>query len=101
MAVSGVILRALARVLPSEFRERVFEPALADLRLEEARSAAPLLWRWFSRAIFVGECLRLGVPQLVWRRGRPTRIAGALLAAIVLASLVIQRINYGAGAGAP
>ncbi len=96
MAATEVILRALARVLPSEFRERVYEPALSDLEFEEARSGAAGLARWLPRAVFVGECLRLGIPQLVWRRGRPTRFATALLAVIVLAALVIQRINYAA-----
>jgi hypothetical protein len=98
MAGSGVILRALARVLPGEFRQRVFEPALADLLFEEARSTTGRSRRWLAGVALVGECLRLGIPQLVWRRGRPTRFGTALVAAMLVTALVIQRINYSATA---
>ena len=84
-------LRAFARLLPREFRERVFEPALADIRLDESTLRRP-----FARAILVVECVRLGVPQHVWRRGRPTIAAVALVVALALSAFVVVRLRYAA-----
>jgi hypothetical protein len=64
------MLALFARLLPREFRERVFEPALGDLRLEQRGRLA--------MALFVLECLRIGLPQQIWHRGRPTRLGVAV-----------------------
>jgi hypothetical protein len=89
------MLRAFARILPREFRERVFEPALADFLLDEARGNRGWAPRLLGLVAFVGECSRLGIPQIVWREGRPTRFGTSLVAAVLVAALLIQRINYG------
>jgi hypothetical protein len=94
MALRNWILRALPRLLPREFRERVFEPALADLEYEERSSRARGARQWFALTILIAECLRLGAPQLVWRRGRPTRLGAGVLAALLLLALLIQRSRY-------
>jgi hypothetical protein len=94
MAPKDALCRGLSRVLPREFRERVFEPALADLQLEERRPRVSRWAHWAGRAILIAESMRLGIPQLAWRRGRLTRLAAALLVVIVLAALAIQRAGY-------
>jgi hypothetical protein len=96
MAPSGVTLRALRRLLPSEFRERVFEPALADLQIDEARLARSRWARHGARWWFICECLRLAMPGLLWRRNRLTRLGVALLTLLFLGVLLLQRISYGA-----
>jgi len=85
-------LALFARALPLEFRERVFEPALADIRLSDADGTSR---RW-ARTVLVIECLRLGVPRYLWRRGRPTRAAFALVAVVLLVVLAAARLRYAA-----
>jgi hypothetical protein len=94
MARSDALLRGLSRVLPPEFRDRVFEPALADLQLEERFSRVSQWARWAARAILVAESMRLGIPQLAWRRGRLTRLAAAVLVVLGVTALAIQRTGY-------
>jgi hypothetical protein len=94
MARSDWVLHSFARLLPKEFRERVFEPAWADIRLEERQAAAPRRTMWGARLVLVAECMRLAVPQLVWRRGRPTRLAAAMFVLIAVVSLLVLRRNY-------
>ena len=94
MAPRNLILRALPRLLPQEFRERVLEPALADVEHEERSSRVRRSRRWLALTILIAECLRLGVPQFVWRRGRPTRLGLSVLAVILLLILLIQRSRY-------
>jgi hypothetical protein len=102
MARKDAVLQGFARLLPCEFRERVFEPALTDLWLDEDDTNARGSRRWIARLVIVAECLRLGIPQLVWRRGHPTRLGGALLATMLVVALLVQRHNYaGAAAVAP
>jgi hypothetical protein len=88
------MLKVLIRLLPKEFRERVLEPALADLRLDEHASPHTRGWHLIARGMLMIECVRLGVPQLVWRRGRPTRLGVIAVLVIALASLAAQRIRY-------
>ena len=94
MARRHVALRAFAQCLPNEFRERVFEPALEDLTYDERSRSGGARALWTARLVLVAECLRLGLPQLVWRRGRPTRFAAAALAMIMFISLLVLRRNY-------
>jgi hypothetical protein len=84
------LLRRLSRALPKEFRERVFEPAFSDILLEDN---AP---RPFARAVLILECLRLGVPEHFWRKGRPTLGAVTLVVVLVLGALVSARLRYAA-----
>src|SRR5262245_7242743 len=91
MPDSDRIVRGLARALPKEFRERVFEPALSDIQLDELTRRRPL-----ARALLVFECFRLGVPLYFWRRGRPTVVTVALLIALVLGAAVSVRLRYAA-----
>jgi hypothetical protein len=83
------ILRLVARVLPREFRERVVEPALADLRIAGTGAQNCL-----GTALFLGECLRIGLPQHFWRRGRPTRFGVTVVCALVLIVFVTMRLRY-------
>jgi hypothetical protein len=92
MAISERLLHACARLLPKEFRERVFEPALADLEFDERTGRR----RPFARAIFLAECLRIGLRQHLWRRGRLTAAAVALLVALAVGALVVTRLRYAA-----
>ena len=92
MERDDTLLRAFARLLPRDFRDRVFEPALADMRLDTRRRTP-----WEDRRVrllFLFECLRLGVAQHVWHRGRPTRFGAALLVTLFVSALLVQRINY-------
>jgi hypothetical protein len=84
-------LRTCARALPREFRERVFEPALADIQLDELTARRPL-----ARAILIVECLRLGMPRHFWRKGRPTAATVALVVVLLLGALVRARLSYAA-----
>jgi hypothetical protein len=85
-------LRLIARMLPREFRERVFEPALADLHLDEAGLVAR---RW-ARVLLALECLRIGLPQHFWRRHRPTRAAVILVATAFVVAVAAARLRYAA-----
>ncbi len=103
MARNSSLLDLVARLLPREFRERVFEPAVADFRLDLAARPAPgrrlALELWI-----VAECLRLGLPQFAWRRGRPTRLAhGVMVMALVLAVVwfAVMRASYAQGMRRP
>jgi hypothetical protein len=87
-------LRVVAHLLPTEFRERVFEPALVDLQLDEQEPSRGSR-RALARAMFAAECLRVGVPQFFWYRRRPTRLTLGLVGAIVVAMIIVQRLRYG------
>jgi hypothetical protein len=88
------LIRAFARMLPRHFRERVFEPALADLRLEEhARGDAR--GGLTPRLLLILQCLRVALPLLVWRHNRPTRILTTLLLIAGVTAVVVQRAEYG------
>lgn len=94
MARSDWVLHAFARLLPKEFRERVFEPAWADIRLDETQAAPPRRTKWGARLLLIAECTRLAIPQLFWRRRRPTRLAAAMLVVIAVVWLLVLRRNY-------
>ena len=91
--------RGFSRILPREFRERVFEPAWADILLEErAEGRRPSVFR--ARFVLFLECLRLGLPQLVWHRGQPTQLArrGLTAIAVIVALILMMRTGYPGGA---
>jgi len=91
MPIRDRLVRGFAHLLPREFRERVFEPALADIRLDELTRRRP-----FARVILAVECLRLGLPQHVWVRRRPTRLGITVAVAVAVALLVVGRLRYAA-----
>jgi hypothetical protein len=93
MADSDRLVRLISHALPRELRERVFEPALADLRLREAEGSERLP-RWLARLILLLECVRLSIPRAFWRRGRPTRLAIGLLVTLTLFRLLLARQGY-------
>lgn len=94
MLFGDVALQLVTRLLPREFRRRVFEPAFADLRIEEQRAgrsrspAAARLW-------LALDCFRLGLPLFVWQRRRPTRLGLAIVLAVTIVALAAQRARYG------
>ena len=92
MPANGRLLRLIARALPQEFRERVFEPALDDIRLDEAGGPP----RRAARIVLLLECLRLGVPAYLWRRGRPTVAAVAIVVALAIGAFAVMRLRYSA-----
>ena len=94
MARSDRALRAFARLLPREFRERVFDPAFSDLRREEIEGGAARKTRQLRRTLLVLESLRLVVLFALWRHRRPTRLASALILILGIAAVVVQRIRY-------
>ena len=101
MANQHVLIPALARILPEPFRKRVFEPAFADLMVEEAGAQGErrgAVGRLANRILFLMSCFRLGVPQIFWYRGRPTRLTGRVVAAlavlILVAVFISTRISY-------
>lgn len=87
--------RAFARILPKEFRERVFEPAWGDILLEEHHAGGSLK-AFRARCVLFLECLRLGIPQLVWQQGRPTHLArrGIAAAAVIVGLMLLMRVGY-------
>ena len=93
MAPSSTFSRLLARVLPSEFRERVFEPAWADIVLEEGAGPRSRGTVFRARAVLLVECLRLGLPQWVWHRGRATRLARRAMGAVAIAAVLRILLN--------
>ena len=99
MAARSFLLALLRRLLPREFRERVVEPAWADLALEEHASPPRRAAALAARAILVLECLRLALPAIIWNRGRLTRLSRAALVVmllIVAALLIARRRAYAA-----
>jgi hypothetical protein len=93
MADSDRLVRVLSQILPRELRERVFEPALADLLSSEAgvpRTAR----RWVARLTLVLECFRLSIPRLIWQRRRPTPLAVGVLVMLMLLRLLLARQHY-------
>lgn len=93
------MLRAFGRLLPKEFRERVWTPAWEELRGGELSRGARWPAKLAGRAILFAEGIRLGMPQYVWRRGRLTGAGKAILVVLLLAALVIQRSRYPAHGG--
>lgn len=87
----------LGRLLPSEIRERVFEPAYADLRYTFLTSRRPrgsfglrVLGTWLG-------CIPIAVPRVIVRNGRLTRLGRGVLvgATVVTVYLVVVTQLYG------
>ena len=82
-------LPLVARLLPRPFRERVVEPAYADLLLDQDRAHGGTAGRLAARGVFALECCRLGLPAWLWWRGRPTRFSQGMAAILALFALLI------------
>ena len=96
MAASDHLLRTFARLLPRDVRERVFEPAWNDIRLDDRQGAAASAWSaGVARVVLVAECLRLGLQHLFWRHGRPTPLLMNAVVIVGVVSLVLMRLRYG------
>ena len=104
MGRNGRSLPLFSRLLPREFRERIFAPAWADVLLEEQQSGAYRGHVVLARVVLAMECLRLGLPQLVWHRGRLTRLARGVavaLVAVAVLMILLLRATYVASAMNP
>ena len=88
-------IRAITFLLPREFGDRVLRPAWDDLRIEELSGRGPASpgGRLGRRLHLLLECLRLGLPQYVWLRGRPTRLAQLVGSALLVVALVLKLLS--------
>ena len=90
--------RWLGRLLPRDVRERVFEPAFADLTygwLTAADRRVPFGVR--AVGTFMG-CVRIVIPRVIVRDRRLTRFGKVVVwggAAIVLVILVVANLTEG------
>lgn len=71
------------RLLPGHARERLFDPAIADLVAEGVRRQAGPPPR-IRVALLVLECLRLSFPRAFVRNRRPTAFAWGMFATLVV-----------------
>ena len=94
MAHSKPLVLALSRVLPREFRERVFEPACTDLILEHHSDGYTNARALRAQLVIALECLRIGLPQFLWHHGRPTRAARLGFVAVAVVAFLVMRIMY-------
>lgn len=72
--------RALGRLLPTDVRERIFEPAFSDLTVAWLRSEQSRRVPFGVRAMgtYVG-CFSLALPRLLVHNGRLTRLGRCTL----------------------
>ena len=90
--------RWLGRLLPRDVRERVFEPAFADLTygwLTTAERRVPFGVR--ALGTFMG-CISIAIPRVIVRERRLTRFGKVVVwggAAIVLLVLVVANLTEG------
>jgi hypothetical protein len=85
--------RALGRLLPREVRERVFEPAFADLLrawLTSSRSGVPFPLRAVGTLL---GCLPIAVPRLFVREGRLTRLGRASIVLVALLGVTVVVVS--------
>jgi hypothetical protein len=98
--------RSLGRLLPADVRERLFDPAFADLThawltaTEKPTSGIPFGLRVL--VTYMG-CLSISVPRLFYRRRRLTRLSRvavwALSVLAVVAAVVMRMTEVYAGYG--
>lgn len=80
----------LGRILPRDVRERIYEPALADLlRAWLGRTERWRLPLWAHVLRTLAGCSRVAVPRLFVVRGRLTTFGRMCCATAVVAALVI------------
>jgi hypothetical protein len=99
--------RRLGRLLPNDVRERVFEPAYADLARAWVTSAPVGERASFGlRAVATwAGCIPIAAPRLFVRDGRLTRMGRVVVlggAAVALLAVVVSNVVAGYGAyGSP
>ena len=86
-------LRVFLRLLPRGVRERIAEPALADLLLARRDAPRSALRTLTDYGIWAAECVRLAVPRVVSNR-RLTKTGTKLLLLCLLILFVLQRWTY-------
>jgi len=90
-------LRLVARVLPGEVRERVFEPALADLLLDHAERGAGQAQSsrrlTLAGLVLVLEAFRIGLPAYLWRAGSPTRAGRVVVALLMVGAMLLVLVR--------
>ena len=94
MARSSRLLWWCARLVPDSFRERVLEPAWADLQLDEARLRLRGARLHLAQIIVAAECFRIATQDALWRRGRATPLVTMLVVFLAVASVVMMRMQY-------
>ena len=94
----ATVLRVLSRVLPGEFRERVFVPAFADYMLDYGPDGPSrghgAIGRIAAGVVLWLEVVRLAIPSYFWYRGRLTRVGVASLAGLIgVAAFIVLVTN--------
>lgn len=84
----------IRRLLPTHARERLFDPAIADLEAAHLRNGRGMPSR-FQVSVVALDCLRLVVPRAFVRDRRPTRAAWILVG--VLVALAVLSLLRSAG----
>lgn len=80
----------LGRLLPRDVRERIFEPAFADLLRAHLQSSERAALPFGVRAIaHYVRCLPIALPGLFYARGRVTRLGRVCLAGLSAVALVV------------
>ena len=90
--------RWLGRLLPRDVRERVFEPAFADLTHEWLTAADRRVPFGVRAVATLLGCLRIAIPRVIVRDRRLTRFGKVVVwggAAIVLVILVVANLTEG------
>lgn len=86
------ILGLMSRLLPSDFRERVFTPAFADYLLDADDGRPPRSLdpeRALAALVLWIETLRLVLPRYFWSNGRFTRLGVVVVVALIGASAFV------------
>lgn len=97
-----IVLKNLARLLPRTFRERVFEPAWADLVLTGRGDYSAHGPSALAQLTLLATCLWVLVLQILWQQvtwRRPVRIARTVVLLLVVTGYVILRARYRHAAG--
>lgn len=91
-------LERFGRLLPRSFRERVFEPAVADLVLTNRANHRERRPGALAQLSLIMTCLWVLVLQIAWQQPtprRPLRVARNVVLLLVVTWYVILRIRYG------
>lgn len=96
-----LVLKDLAQLLPRTFRERVFEPAWADLVLTERTDHSARGPGAVAQLTLLATCLWVLVLRMASQQvtlSRPLRTARNVLFLLVMIGYVILRARYGRAA---
>ena len=93
-----IVVKSLARLLPRTFRDRVFEPAWADLVLAERGDHSARGPGTVAQLTLLATCWRILLVGIVWQQitwRRPLRVARNAVLLLVVTAYVILRARYG------